>query len=67
MLLEKALFHYIYIYISHIIFIHSSVNEHLGCFHDLAIKKQCCWEHGGTCIFLNNSQGVGPILVSVSC
>ena len=27
----------IYIYIHHIFFIHSSVNEHLGCFHVLAI------------------------------
>ena len=47
MLLQMALFHsflwlgnillYIYIYIYHIFFIHSSVDGHLGCFHDLAI------------------------------
>ena len=27
----------VYLYISHIIFIHSSVDRHLGCFHVLAI------------------------------
>ena len=29
--------------------IHSSVNEHLGCFH----CKQCCCEHWGARVFLN--------------
>ena len=28
---------YVYIYICHIFFIHSSVDGHLGCFHILAI------------------------------
>ena len=44
MLLQMALFHSFYgwvvfhcIYIYHILFIHSSVNGHLGCFHVLAI------------------------------
>ena len=35
----------------HIFFICSSVDEHLGCFHVLAVVKQCCSEHWGTCIF----------------
>ena len=34
------------------IFIHSSVNGHLGCFHVLAIVN-CCYEHNGAHIFSN--------------
>ena len=44
MLLQTALFHsffmveyYFIVYIYHIIFIHSSVDGNLGCFHVLAI------------------------------
>ena len=46
-----AIFHYIYMY--HV-FIHSSVDGHLGCFHVLAIGKQCCSEHWTACIFWNS-------------
>ena len=32
----------------HSFLIHSSADGHLGCFHVLAIYKQCCDEHWGT-------------------
>ena len=35
------------------IFIHSSVNGHLGYFQVLVIVK-CCNKHWGVCIFLND-------------
>ena len=39
----------------HISFIHSSIDEHLGCFHVLAIVfKQHCIEYWGTCIPSNH-------------
>ena len=37
----------------YIIFIHSSVDGHLDCFHVLPIVKQYCNEQWGTCVFLN--------------
>ena len=37
---------YLYIYIYHICFIHSSVNEHLGCFYVLTIVKSAAMNIG---------------------
>ena len=34
----------------HVVLIHSSVDAHLGCFHDQAIVK-CCNEHWGASVF----------------
>ena len=62
MLLQLAIFHpflwlsniplYVCVYIyTHHIFIHSSVDGHLGCSHVLA--KIGCYEHWGKCIFSN--------------
>ena len=42
------------------IFIHSSVNGPLGCFHVLGIV---CSEHWGECIFLNYTWGALVIIV----
>ena len=39
-----------WIYMYHSFLIHSSADGHLGCFHVLAIIKQCCNEHWGTCV-----------------
>ena len=38
----------------HSFLIHSSADGHLGCFHVLAIYKQCCDEHWGTCVSFNS-------------
>ena len=38
-----VIFHCVYMY--HIFFIHSAVDGHSGCFHVLAICKQCCNKH----------------------
>ena len=38
-----VIFHCVYMY--HIFFIHSSADGYLGCFHVLAICKQCCNKH----------------------
>ena len=38
----------------HSFLIHSSADGHLGCFHVLAIYKQCCNEHWGTCVSFNS-------------
>lgn len=32
-------------------FIHSSIDEHIVCFHDLAMVKKCCCKHVDTDIF----------------
>ena len=37
----------------HSFLIHSSADGYLGCFHVLAIYKQCCNEHWGTCVSFN--------------
>ena len=56
-LLQMALFHFLwlssfllYIYISLIFFIHSSVNGHLGCFHILTIGSRLLQTLG--CMYL---------------
>ena len=38
----------------HSFLIHSSASGHLGCFHVLAIYKQCCDEHWGTRVSFNS-------------
>ena len=38
------------IYVSHIFFIHSSVDGHLSCFHILAVIEWCCSKH---CVHLS--------------
>ena len=38
----------------HSFLIHSSADGHLGCFHVLAIYKQRCDEHWGTCVSFNS-------------
>ena len=38
----------------HNFLIHLSYNGHLGCFHALAIGKQCCNEEWGTCVSFNS-------------
>ena len=37
------------------IFVHSSINAHLGCFHILPIVNSCFSEYWGACVFLNYS------------
>ena len=37
----------------HILFIHSSVDGHLGCFHALAIASSAAVNIGAVCIFSN--------------
>ena len=52
MLLQMALFHYFLysiVYVYRIFFIHSSLDEHLGCIHVLSIVK----EHWGACYLSN--------------
>ena len=54
----------------HSFFIHSSADGHLGCFHVLAIYKQCCDEHWGTRVssYLGEACGLGEIVsFSQSC
>ena len=41
----------------HSFLIHSSASGHLGCFHVLAVIKQCCDEHWGTRVSFNSGQG----------
>ena len=45
---------YSIVYMYHSFLIHSSADGHLGCFHVLAIIKQCCNEHWGTCVSFNS-------------
>ena len=45
---------YSIVYMYHNLFMHSSVDKRLGCFHVLAIVK-CCNEHWGTYVFQNGS------------
>ena len=68
MQVQMALFHYVlwlsnvpfythtytHTYVSHIFFIHSSVDGHLCCFHVLTIVNSTA-EHGDACIFSNCS------------
>ena len=60
MLLQRALFHsflrlsnILFVYMYHIFFIQSSVDEHLGCFHVLAIVNSVAPTSG--CIYLFES------------
>ena len=47
------------VYMYHSFLIHSSADGHLGCFHVLAIIKQCCDEHWGARVsFRSNFLGV---------
>ena len=39
----------------HVLFIHSSVDGHVGGFHILAVVNSGCYEHRGMCVFLNCS------------
>ena len=41
------------VYLYSILFIHSAVDGHLGCFHNLGYCKYRCYKHWSTCIFSN--------------
>ena len=44
---------YSIVYMYHVFFVHSYVNGHLGCFHDLAVVNSAAVNIGGRVTFLN--------------